>query len=334
MASPVKNKGDILAPAGVRFAGSLAYAKRAVPSFLGRMARRRMMKALMAGGLLALALGTGFALAAGRLSDHAVIDRGRQVYLDNCVACHGSRGDGRGMAAHMFRTKPRDLRSGVFEFRSTPSGMLPTDADLLRTLEMGIRTTAMISQRHLSDSDRRALVAYLKTLSPRFAAEAPGRPIAIPPEPPVTPELIKRGRHVYEEAECGKCHGPNGRGDGSSAADLKDQWGRPIRPTDLTRLPYKRGQEPEELYKTIATGLDGTPMPSFGDSLTPDDVWALVAYLRSLLPDSAWANLDAPVGEERAGVMVERMHGTLGGGMMRRMPMGPGMMERMEEWKR
>jgi cytochrome c oxidase cbb3-type subunit 2 len=292
------------------------------------------MKALVAGGLLVVALGAGFALKAERLSDQAATDRGRQVYLDNCAACHGTRGDGRGMAAHMFRTPPRDLRSGLFAFRSTPSGTLPTDTDLLRRLEAGIRTTAMISHRHLSEVDRRAVVAYVKTLSPRFAAEGSGHPIAIPPEPQITPELVRRGARVYEDAECGKCHGPQGRGNGPSAPDLKDQGGRPIGPTDLTRLPYKRGQEPEELYKTIATGLDGTPMPSFGDSLMPDDIWALVAYLRSLPPASAWANLDAPVGEERAGIMVERMHGTLGGGMMRRMPMGPGMMERMEEMMR
>ena len=33
------------------------------------------------------------------------------------------------------------------------------------------------------------------------------------------------------------------------------------------------------------TGLNGTPMPSFADSISADDAWALVAYVRSLRRD-------------------------------------------------
>ena len=32
------------------------------------------------------------------------------------------------------------------------------------------------------------------------------------------------------------------------------------------------------------TGVDGTPMPSFADNLTPADAWDLVHYLRTLQP--------------------------------------------------
>lgn len=274
-------------------------------------------------GLTALTLWASLAGAGAPQDNASLVDRGRQVYADNCAACHGTRGDGRGMAAHMFRTQPRDLRSGVFKFRSTPSGTLPTDADLLRTLEAGVRTTAMIAQRHLPEDERRTVVAYLKTLSPRFAEEGPGEPITIPAAPPVTADLVERGARIYVKAQCWECHGREGKGDGPSAGQLKDDWGMPIRPTDLTRLPYKGGQALEDLYRTIATGLDGTPMPSYEDSLAADEIWALVAYLRTRPRASAWNKLDAPVGEERAGIMVERMHGTLGGGMMRRGPMMP-----------
>jgi cytochrome c oxidase cbb3-type subunit 2 len=292
------------------------------------------MKTLHFAGLAALTLWVGVASARAPQGDAVLVDRGRQVYMDNCAACHGRHGDGQGMAAHMFRTQPRDLRSGIFKFRSTPSGTLPTDGDLLRTLETGVRTTAMISQRHLPEDARRAVVAYIKTLSSQFAGEGPGDSIVIPPAPRVIPALVERGARIYDKAKCWECHGQAGRGDGPSADQLKDDWGVPIRPTDLARLPYKGGQAPEDVYRTIATGLDGTPMPSYSDSLTPDEIWALVAHLRRLPPASAWQNLDALAGEERAGIMVEQMHGTLGGGMMRRMPMGPGMMERMDEMMR
>ncbi len=54
----------------------------------------------------------------------------RRVYEVNCAACHGVESDGNGPAARMFVTRPRDFRSGIFKFRSTPSGSLPTDEDL------------------------------------------------------------------------------------------------------------------------------------------------------------------------------------------------------------
>jgi hypothetical protein len=38
------------------------------------------------------------------------------------------------MAAHMFRVPPRDFRQGLFKFRSTSSGSVPTDNDLLQTV--------------------------------------------------------------------------------------------------------------------------------------------------------------------------------------------------------
>ncbi len=39
----------------------------------------------------------------------------------------------------------------------------------------------------------------------------------------------------------------------------------------------------KDIFVTVRTGLDGTPMPSYADSLTPDQTWAIAAYVRSLL---------------------------------------------------
>lgn len=269
-------------------------------------------------GVAALSLGwagSGFA----RPADAPLEERGRQVYEANCAACHGTRGDGRGMAAHMFRTQPRDLRTGSYKFRSTPSGALPTDEDLLRTLTQGVRTTAMIPQTHIPEDDRKAVVAYIKTFSPRFSEEAPDAPITIPPPLGPSGELVRKGRQVYDAAQCWECHGKSGRGDGPSARQLKDDWGLPTRPTDLSRRPRKSGQTPPDLYRTIATGMNGTPMPSYSDSLSPEEIWSLVAYLESLPRQSEAKNLFRAVGEEQGGIMVERMHGKLGD----RNPFGP-----------
>jgi len=241
-----------------------------------------------------------------------ILLRGRQVYAANCAVCHGESGDGNGMAAHMFRVHPRDFRRGLFKFRSTPSGSLPTDEDLLFTVTRGIRWTGMVGRADLPEADRQAVVQYLRTFSPRFATERPAQRVAVPPTPTATKDLVAQGRRVYHEAECSKCHGDRGRGDGPSAPGMKDDWGWPIRPSDLTWRPLKRGSALEEIYLTIATGLSGTPMPSYGDSLESQEIWALVSYLGSLVPLDNRLSPLRHLGEEQQGWMVLRMHGMMG----------------------
>ncbi len=66
-------------------------------------------------------------------------------------------------------------------------------------------------------------------------------------------------------------------------ADLKDNRDLPIAATDLTRPErFKSGGRPEDVYRTLMTGLAGTPMPSYADSLEPDQAWDLVYYVLSL----------------------------------------------------
>src|SRR5574341_940342 len=181
----------------------------------------------------------------------------------------------------------------------------------------------MVPQTHLSDADRWAVVQYIKTFSPRFRHEAPPQAIPAPDPPPLTPAIVRDGRTLYAEAGCGECHGGNGRGDGKNASGLKDDWGWPTRPADLTRRPLKGGSSPSDLYRILATGIGGTPMPSYLDSLEPGQIWALVAYLRSLPTPTEEAREEGVVGEEARGYMVERMARMMGpammGGMMRSM---------------
>lgn len=209
-------------------------------------------------------------------------DRGRQVYRMHCAVCHGERGNGQGPGAARLRTRPRDFTSGLFKFRSTPSGALPLDGDLYRILSRGLPGTAMVAPSHLSAEDRWAVIQYIKGFSERFAREEPPEPVRLPPPPADLEARREPGRQLYLDAGCLQCHGAEGRGDGPSAHDLRDHWGHPIRPADLTRRPLKGGSSPMDLYRTLSTGLDGTPMPSYGDTLTEEERWALVAYMSSL----------------------------------------------------
>jgi len=212
----------------------------------------------------------------------AAVARGRKAFDRYCISCHGLEGDGRGPTADWIDPRPRVLTSGTFKFRSTPSGELPTDADILRTITNGLHGAYMPRWAPITARERADLVQLVKSLSPRFATEAQSAPIAIPPRPPFGPQLVQQGREVWRKMQCAACHGDTGKGDGSSAQTLRDDWGYPIPPHDFTRGPLKVGDAPEDLYRTFMTGLNGSPMPSYADTLSPDDAWALVAYVRTL----------------------------------------------------
>jgi cytochrome c oxidase cbb3-type subunit I/II len=224
------------------------------------------------------------ALPAREAEDEALRQRGRAVYARRCVGCHGADGDGNGPAATFLTPRPRDFTAGVFKFRSTPSGALPTDDDLFRTVSRGIRWTAMPPWHELPAADRRAAIAFIKTFSDRWK-ERPEPAVALGPPPAPSPALLSRGQELYVQAKCAECHGETGRGDGPSAGQLKDDFGHAIRPTDLARGQFKGGATVTDLYRTMTVGLDGTPMPSFADSMTDEERWAISYHVLSL---SAW----------------------------------------------
>jgi mono/diheme cytochrome c family protein len=224
---------------------------------------------------------------------------GRDIYDMSCSACHGVRGRGDGSVGGMLSPgrapQPRDFTSASFKLRSTPSGQLPTTADLFRTLTEGIRSAGgpmtvglrghriMPSFRHMPEEQRLEVIEYVKSLNKGFWDRREIKTVSVPRRPPLTRERLERGRQLYADAECAKCHGETGRGDGPSAPTLKDEKELSIAATDLRRASrFKNGGRPEDVYRTLMTGFAGTPMPSYGDALEPDQAWDLAYYVLSL----------------------------------------------------
>lgn len=134
---------------------------------------------------------------------------------------------------------------------------------------------------------------------PSLAANAPGHL-----------ELIQQGQRLFAgAASCYQCHGPDGQGlpELINYDDWTNEWlnvpgvdpnrrstyadflaagaprPRPIHARNLHLGVYRGGGQPEQLYRRIANGIEGTPMPA-ATALTPEEIWALVAYVRSLAP--------------------------------------------------
>src|SRR5215218_3078334 len=144
--------------------------------------------------------------------------------------------------------------------------------------------TSMPAWPNFTDQEVSYLAHFVTTFSPEFAsAENTPKPIALPSAPRSTKESVDQGKKLYEENGCIRCHGTFGRGDGPSAPTLKDDWGSPIRPADLAQSwTFRGGSSREDIFRTMSTGLNGTPMPSFMDALKPEQLWAITDFITSL----------------------------------------------------
>jgi DMSO reductase family type II enzyme heme b subunit len=196
------------------------------------------------------------------------------------------KGDGKGPAAELLLPRPRDFTTGIYKIRTT-ANKTPTDQDLFRIITDGMPGTSMPAWNVLPEKERWNLVAYIKAFAGDKLQEAPKK-VDLPKDVSSSEASIKRGKEMYEAIECHKCHGNEGRADGPSRSELKDEWGHPVAPANLAkRWNFRGGQSRTDIATRIANGVLGTPMPAFLDAVEkPEDVWHLTNFIMSLGPES------------------------------------------------
>ncbi|MGH7510052.1 MAG: c-type cytochrome [Gemmatimonadales bacterium] len=74
-----------------------------------------------------------------------------------------------------------------------------------------------------------------------------------------------QGKWLFSQMNCVGCHAHGGGGIGPALMD--DQW--------------IYGSEPENIFQSIVQGRPNG-MPAFGGKIVPDQIWQLVAYVRSM----------------------------------------------------
>jgi DMSO reductase family type II enzyme heme b subunit len=227
-----------------------------------------------------LSLAAPFAYAQGDAN------AGKPVYELKCAGCHGVKGDGKGPAAELLLPKPRDFTAGIYKIRTTVN-KTPTDQDIFKIITDGMPGTSMPPWSVLPEKERWNVVAYIKTFAGEKLKEPPKK-VELPKDVSSSEASIKRGKEMYEAIECHKCHGSEGRADGPSRGELKDEWGNPVPPANLAkRWTFRGGHSRTDIATRIANGVLGTPMPAFLEAVEkPEDVWHLTNFIMSLGPDS------------------------------------------------
>lgn len=195
-------------------------------------------------------------------------ERGKELYEESCAHCHGTEGRGDGSAAENLLPKPRDFTRGLYKIRSTESGQLPTDQDLFDIITEGMPGSSMPEwETSLSADERWQVVAYIKTFYDGFKeSETPPRQISLEGKIRYSKESVEIGKLLYTQFACFECHGNLGRGDGTSAPTLQDEWGFKSWPANLTQSwNYRGGSDIDDIYKRFIGGIAGSAMPMFED---------------------------------------------------------------------
>ena len=194
----------------------------------------------------------------------AASEAGKSLYLDKCAHCHGIEGAGDGDAAENLVPRPRDFTRGIYKIRSTESGNLPTDQDLFEVISNGMPGSSMPAWEGLLGEDERwSLVAHIKTFFEGFEGVTL-RVIDLSGKVPYSEASVAKGKEFYANLGCVECHGALGRGDGTSAPDLTDEWGFRSWPANMEHSwNFRGGSTTEDIFKRFIGGIAGSPMPAF-----------------------------------------------------------------------
>ena len=252
-----------------------------------RAARRNaacwVMVCLAAFAWLGVAVADEPKVASTVRDDASDVESGSRLYQTYCWFCHGTRGDGNGPLASALTPAPRDFVRAGYKLRTTSAGSIPTDRDLFLTISRGIPGTHMPGWHTLTEGQRWQLVAFLKSLSKRFRVEASPQVIATSDLVTADPNVLDTGKQLYNEVKCWLCHGKEGFGDGPVATALVKQWGMPYRARDLRDgASYKGGSTVADVFRTISTGFNDTPMMSHHELLSDRERWMVAHYVSSL----------------------------------------------------
>jgi mono/diheme cytochrome c family protein len=178
-----------------------------------------------------------------------------------CLGCHELDGDGGRIGPSLSSLRGQRPADYVYRMISDPQHAIP-----------GTRMPRV----PMSDAMLDLVVSYLVQRAP---AASPPSPLAASRPGAGPSDAASDGATRYGRL-CAPCHGARGGGDGFNAPFL------PVRPTVHADSAYMSTRTDDELFDTIFAGgyvmNRSNRMPPFGETLTREQIWGLVTYLRTL----------------------------------------------------
>lgn len=259
-----------------------------VPALVGtRYGRLLLVKVALLGPILALALASRRRLLPALSGDGATVGRPAMARLARFIGWElGLALLILGVTAALSLTVPgaHDAAWWPFPYRLSSqavAGLPGTTARLLIGSQLAFLGLLAALIAWLLER-RRGLLVGLGAL-----ALASGLWIALPPlavdaypttyrrsPVPYLAASIARGMALYA-AHCSVCHGRTAKGDGPGGAGL------PKPPADLT-APHTDQHTAGDLFWWITHGIPASGMPAFGETLSDDECWDLINFLRAL----------------------------------------------------
>lgn len=243
-----------------------------------------------------------------------ILNKGEIVYKQNCQSCHGIHGDGLGTTGKIINPQPRNFTQGIFKFGTTLG--LPSDEDLSKIIQQGIRGTAMLPWS-LTENDLYSVIQYIKTFSKAWEGPLPEKIIfADDPYGPSKKQFaIEKGKELYHTVtNCMICH---------KAYISKEEYKALVEDDSLAHQPdffLSKSQETEyytfnkttpqkslppdftlhelrflhtdssleeAIYKRLAVGVTGGSMPPWKDLIPDTEIYAIAYYVASLITQGA-----------------------------------------------
>ncbi len=251
--------------------------------------------------------------------NEARLAEGSKLFRNLCLQCHNLAGDGRGPSGLFVTPYPRDFRRGAFKFVSSGEGAKPRRADLLRTLNEGLRGTAMPSFSRIPEGERELLAWFVTYLSMRGEVEfrslaellggkpndsaanlkailaewekaensppLPEAPDDGEPGSPTHLNAVRRGYKLFTQKLDSTATVERSCLDCHNEFGRKpllryDIWGTVARPANFTEPGLKGGTRPEDVFARIRFGIAPVGMPAH-PKLKDREVWDLVRFIRS-----------------------------------------------------
>jgi len=231
----------------------------------------------------------------------AAVEKGSQVYYQNCFYCHGDLLDGHGMFAKSLTPPPANFRDvgtiaqlqEAFLFWRIAKGGpgLPKEG-------APWNSAMPVWEEILGEEEIWNVITFLYDRVgqvPRMWNQQVSKAVTGMKEQVQTQRAALDGKGLYQ-FHCAVCHGEKGAGDGLAAEFVYPK------PRDFTTGLFKYKNSPfktmpptdEDLFHTIKDGLHGTAMPAWGSVLSDDQIRGLIKVVKGFDMVGTWAPKDAP----------------------------------------